>query len=95
MRRLLAAVVFGLVLLVAVPTVQAKDYPPEQAGGGVFRRPPAPAVPPAAISQQRPESDLAQTGSDASRNLGVGVSLVVLGSAILVVTRRRRGAVPD
>lgn len=104
MRRLLATVVFGLVLLVAAPAAQASqasDYPPRTSGSGIFRRAPAPAPPPtsppapppAAISRQRPQSDLVRTGGDAMRELGVGTGLVVLGGAILIVTRRRRVAV--
>jgi hypothetical protein len=93
MRRLLAVLMFGFVLLVAMPAAQADDYPPRLPGSGVYRRAPAATPPPAAISQQQRERDLARTGNDATREVGIGVSLVLLGGASLAITRRRRAAV--
>jgi hypothetical protein len=91
MRRLLAAIIFGLVLLVAAPAALAAegDYPPEAGSSGVVRHDPAPG--PAVDPQLAGEDSLAGTGSDVAGELGVGAGLILLGSTTLLLVRRRRG----
>jgi hypothetical protein len=92
MRRPLAAVIVGLILLLSVPAAYASDYPPHSSGGtGVLQRNAAPAAQSAVVEQRYDGGGLARTGSDAMRNLlGLAAGLLVPGSLILVVARRRR-----
>jgi hypothetical protein len=94
MRRLLAAVIIGLILLLSVPAAYASDYPPRSSGGpGVLQRKAAPAAESAVVEQRYDGGSLAWTGSDAMRNLfGLAAGLLIPGSVILIVARRRRAA---
>jgi hypothetical protein len=100
-RRPLAVVIFGLIMLLSAPAAHASEYPPQPAGSGVLQRAPAPAAPSAAIGAQGQEDSLARTdsglvrtgtGRNVAYELAVGVGLLVLGSVILAVARRRRAA---
>jgi hypothetical protein len=91
MRRLLAATIFGLVMLVTAPAALADDYPPPPPSSGVSQRatPPAPVV-----ESEQVDDGLALTGTDVTRELGVGAALILLGGTILLIGRRRRGTIP-
>jgi hypothetical protein len=89
MRSVLAAMVFGVVLLVTVPVALAADYPPEPSGESVTHRAPARAAP---VVVQGTETGLAHTGGNLALELGVGAGFGFLGGAILLVTRRRQRA---
>ena len=90
MRRLLAASVSGLILLLAAPAALAADYPPKAVKSGVVRR----AAPPAPVINVVPgEDSLAGTGLDTSVELGLGAGLILVGGTVLLVVRRRRGTV--
>jgi LPXTG-motif cell wall-anchored protein len=81
-RGLLAALVLGLIMLLGMPLAHAGEYPPGPPGPGTSARPAPPG---------QPLEQLAETGGDVGRELGVGAGLIAAGGAILVVTRRRRG----
>jgi LPXTG-motif cell wall-anchored protein len=81
LRRLVAVMVFALLVLVVVPAARAADYPPGSPGTGISTR------------QARPGQSLdglARTGNDITPELGIGAGLIVIGGTILLVTRRRR-----
>jgi hypothetical protein len=90
MRRVLAAIVFGLVLLIVAPAALADDYPPEPVTSGVSQRAAAPAP---AVDLEEAEDSLAGTGFDGIVKLGVGAGLILVGSTALLVGRRRRSTV--
>jgi LPXTG-motif cell wall-anchored protein len=79
-RRLLAVVTLGLVVLLGVPAAHAAEYPPGSPGTGISTRPAAPGQ----------VLELAETGGDITRELGIGAGLIVVGGTLLIVTRRRR-----
>jgi hypothetical protein len=90
MRKLLATIIFGLVLLMAPAALAAEgDYPPEAASSGVVRHAPSPG--PVVDPELAGEDSLAGTGSDVAGELGVGVGLILLGGAALLLVRRRGG----
>jgi hypothetical protein len=93
MRRVLAGIIFGLVLVVTAPAALAAeaDYPPQAGKSGVARR--APAAAPTVESQLAEEGGLAGTGSDLADELAFGGGLIVLGGLVLLLRRRRGGAV--
>jgi LPXTG-motif cell wall-anchored protein len=79
-RGLLVAVVLAFVVLVGGPAAYAADtdYPPGSPGIGVPSRP------------AEPISGLPRTGNDISRQLALGIGLIVTGGVILIAVRRRR-----
>ena len=81
MRRLVAVMVFALLVLVVVPAARAADYPPGSPGTGISTR--------QARAGQSLDG-LARTGTDITHELGIGAGLIVVGGTILLVTRRRR-----
>jgi hypothetical protein len=83
-RTLLVAAALGLVVLFGAPAAHADDYPPSSPGIGIHTRPAPPGQPTGAAG------GLPATGSNnLGSKLGVGAGLIVAGSTILVVTRRR------
>ena len=93
MHRLLAAIIFGMVLLVTAPAALAAegDYPPEAASAGVERHAQAPG--PVVDFTVSEEDGLAGTGWDVAGELGVGAGLILLGGTVLLLVRRRGGLV--
>ena len=91
MRRLLAAIIFGMVLLVTAPAALAAegDYPPEGASAGVERHAQAPG--PVVDFTATDEDGLAWTGLDVAAEVGVGAGLMLLGGTVLLLVRRRGG----
>ena len=90
MRRLLATIIFGLVLLMAPAALAAEgDYPPEAASAGVERHAQAPG--PVVDFTVSEEDGLAGTGWDVAGELGVGAGLILLGGTVLLLVRRRGG----
>jgi hypothetical protein len=93
MRRVVAALIFSLVLMITASAALAAeaDYPPQPANSGVARR--APAAAPAIDFQLAEEGSLARTGSDVADELAFGGGLILLGGIVLFLGRRWRGAV--
>ena len=91
MHRLLAAIIFGMVLLVTAPAALAAegDYPPEAASAGVERHAQAPG--PVVDFTATDEDGLAWTGLDVAGEVGVGAGLMLLGGTVLLLVRRRGG----
>ena len=92
MHRLLAAIIFGMVLLVTAPAALAAegDYPPEAASAGVKRHVQAPG-PVVDFTATEKEDGLAWTGLDVAGEVGVGAGLMLLGGTVLLLVRRRGG----
>ena len=93
MRRVVAALIFSLVLMITASAALAAeaDYPPQPANSGVVRR--APAAAPAVDFQLAGEGSLARTGSDLADELAFGGGVILLGGIVLFLGWRRRGAV--
>jgi hypothetical protein len=91
MRRPVVAIILSLVLLVMAPAaVLAADYPPKASRSAVSHRAAVPAPDGASLPV---EGSLAGTGADVLQELGGGAALIMLGGAILLRSRRCRGAV--
>jgi LPXTG-motif cell wall-anchored protein len=90
MRRVVAALIFSLVLMITASAALAAeaDYPPQPANSGVARR--APAAAPTIDSQLAEEGSLARTGSDVADELAFGGGLILLGGIVLFLGQRRR-----
>jgi LPXTG-motif cell wall-anchored protein len=96
MRRVLAGIIFGLLLVITAPAALAAeaDYPPQAGKSGVVRRAPAaPTVESAVESQLGQGGGLARTGFDITDELAFAGGLIVLGGLVLLRRRRRGGAV--
>ena len=96
MRRVLAGIIFSLVLVITAPAALAAeaDYPPQAGKSGVVQRAPAaPTVESAVESQLAEGGGLAGSGFDVADELAFGGGLIVLGGLVLLLRRRRGGAV--